>query len=204
MLQLPPAEELQGDVREILSEPEFVVVGESPLARAMGLVWGWLRDLFRFLFPSDVEVGPVEWVSRVVALLAIITVGVVVARLLRARRAGRSPRKGRSEHGAPEPEDPASWVRWARQRAEEGRYREAATGLYQAALLQLDQGGVLTYRNWKTPGDYADEVSRDDPRGKGFLDFLRLFLAVAFGADEASAGAVQKLEAQVLALGVRA
>jgi len=201
-MQVPTAGELDDAFDQILAQPEYVRVSESVLSRGLGWLMEQIRAILDWIFPDGMELAPSEWVLRLVLVAAFITAVIAALRLLRGRP--QPPKRPGTATRQPASRDPADWVRWAREKRAAGLHREAATGLYQAALLQLDSRELLIYREWKTPGDYADEVSTEDAVGQRFLEFLRDFLSVAFGAAEASSEAVADLEARVTALDVRA
>ncbi|MGD2047074.1 MAG: DUF4129 domain-containing protein [Gemmatimonadota bacterium] len=195
---IPDAETVREAFQEVLAGPDFQYAGTSPLVRAYRAVIEWLQDLFRNWFPGlgESETRILSWV--VLGLCALFVVHLLVRRFR-----GRSvpPRKDRSAAGPrSKPRDAAGWLAWARRSAQEGRLRDAATGVYQATILNLDARGALRYGEWKTPGDYAMEVSAPDVRAP-FLSFLDRFLEIAFGPTEPTAEAYEALSAGAARLG---
>lgn len=191
---IPATAEVREVFEQVLSEPEFHYVGTSPLVSAVQAVTRWIRDLLNRLFPNlgEAEIRIVSWVLLGVCVLFTIHL------LLRWFRDGKIP--GR-RHRAPDtaaltrPRDAAEWREWARSSAGAGRLRDAATGIYQATILTLDERGALRYREWKTPGDYALEVSGQEALRAPFLDFLGHFVEVAFGPVEPTREAYEALSA---------
>jgi hypothetical protein len=99
-------------------------------------------------------------------------------------------------------EDAAAWEAAARAAAAAGRFRDAAIALYLAAVLRLEERGILRYHAGKTPGDYRAEA-RLHPESRGPFDtFIRQFLPVAFGARTPDAAAFHALRTTAVDLGV--
>lgn len=97
----------------------------------------------------------------------------------------------------------AEWEDEAGRAAAEGRYREAATALYQALLLRLEAAGALRYDPAKTPGDYRRETRRD-PRASGALTaFLRGFEPAVFGGRALDGEGYERLRAAAAGAGGR-
>lgn len=195
---IPDAQEVHEVFQEVLAGPDFQYAGTSPLVRAYRGVVEWLQELFRAWFPGlgEPETRILSWV--VLGLCALFTVHFLVRRF-RGRIV--RPRRERPAGGPPsKPRDATGWLAWARSSAQDGRLRDAATGVYQATILNLDARGALRYREWKTPGDYAVEVSAPDVRAP-FLGFLDRFLEIAFGPTEPTAEAYEALSAGAARLG---
>lgn len=192
--QLPPqepppsAEEVSEVLREILADPEFATFAPSLRQQAiewlfetLSRVWSWIRRLM-----GEDGTGAVEIVVVVVALVALLIMVRVASR--------HAPRwMGQTEEGddADAPRAPATaneWLRTADRRAGQGRFRPAATALYQGFLLTLEQQGALSFHSSKTPGDYADEISRSDvgPDAGAAVGgrFLNSFQDYSFGQEE--------------------
>ena len=185
---LPSAEEVSGVLREILADPEFATFDASLRQQAiewvletLSRVWSWIRRLM-----GEDGTSAMEIVVVVVALVAL---------LIMVRVASRHAPKwmGQTEEGddADAPRAPATaheWLNTADRRAGQGRFRPAATALYQGFLLTLERQGALSFHSSKTPGDYADEISRSDAAASGGAAvggrFLDSFQDYSFGQEE--------------------
>lgn len=196
---LPSGDDVRAVFGEVLAQPDFDYVGESPLVRGVRAIFEWARDLIDRFFPtlSDTEVRVVSWI--------LLGATVAFAIYLLVRRIREGPRPGSGVPGSlgttsSRPRDAAEWMGWAGDAARAGRLREAATGLYQATILQLDERGALRYRDWKTPGDYALEVSEQDVRAP-FHDFLTRFVEVAFGPRDPTRDDYEALSTSATKLG---
>ena len=197
---MPAPSRVQEVLDQVLAQPEFQYAGTSPLVR----LWQGARDLIRRLFErwwpalGDSQVRFLSWL-----LLAVtVAFGVyLVTRWILGRRPTTRSRRGGDVPLRSEPLDSAGWGEWARAKARAGLLREAATGRYQSAILHLDSRGALRYREWKTPGDYALEMSDEEALRAPFLDFLGRFVEVAFGPHEPTPEAFESLSAGAKSLG---
>lgn len=197
---MPAPSRVQEVLDQVLAQPEFQYAGTSPLVR----LWQGARDLIRRFFErwwpalGDSQVRFLSW------LLLAVTVafgGYLVTRWILGRRPTTRSRRGGDVPPRSEPLDSAGWGEWARAKARAGLLREAATGRYQSAILHLDSRGALRYREWKTPGDYALEMSDEEALRAPFLDFLGRFVEVAFGPHEPTPEAFESLSAGAKSLG---
>jgi hypothetical protein len=184
-------DEIRRVFEDVLADPDFRRNGASPII-------GWLQTLAetieRFLSRWIPVLGDTE--ARILSWFLIGATAIAAVYFVVRRFADRgAPRKGSGlESGppAPRPRDAGEWLAWAREAAGAGHLRSAATGVYQATIFELDTRGALTYREWKTPGDYAAEMSAGEPLRAPFLDFLGRFLELAFGPSEPT---VERFEA---------
>lgn len=195
---IPATDDVREVFREVLSGPDFQYAGTSPLVNGIRAIIRWIQDLIRGWFPGLGEPGArlLSWIVLGLGVLFLVS-------LLVRRVRDRTPRRATDRRGiapSPEPRDAAGWMAWARSAARDGRLRDAATGVYQATILTLDAHGALRYREWKTPGDYALEVSPAEVRDP-FKDFLGRFLEIAFGPAEPTAEAFEALSARAKRLG---
>jgi len=199
---LPPPERVREVFEGVLAGREFQYAESSPWVRWLQAFVELLRDILRRWWPDlgDSEVRLISWLA-----LAVLTgLAVLVIHRWATGAERRSRRRSRPETEATaDPLDARGWATRARTAAAAGRYREAATGLYQATILEMDTAGRLRYREWKTPGDYALEIPAQDPARSGFLAFLADFVAVAFGPVEPDASSFAALSNRAAALGGR-
>jgi hypothetical protein len=200
MRQVPAPSEVREVFERVLAEPEFRVAGTSPIVRWLQALAEAVQDFLLRLLPTlgETQIRILSW------LLIVATVALTIHAVVR-RFGGEGTR--RPSGSAPptfaggRPRSAADWVVWARDAAGAGRLRDAATGIYQATILHLDGAGALRYREWKTPGDYAMEVSAQDALRAPFMDFLGRFLEVAFGPAEPTREAFDKLSARATRIG---
>lgn len=197
---LPSSDGIRAAFEDVLAGEEFRYAEAAPWARWFQAFVDFLRDVLGRWWPDleDSDLRMISW-----AALALFTIAVV---LLAHRWASRLERRSRrvardAEGGAEAPLDARGWASRARAAAAAGRYREAATGLYQATILDMDARGRLRYRDWKTPGDYAVEVSGEEATRAGFIAFLGDFLTIAFGPADPDASAFEALTTRAAALG---
>lgn len=184
---------------EVLSRPEFRYTGTSPLERWLSGAMEFVFDLLRRWFPalSDTQV---RWVQGLVFFVVLAGLVLLATRWARERRR-EEPRSSAAPGAEPELRDARAWRRWATSAAAEGRFREAATGLYQAVILHLDSRGAVRHRAWKTPGDYLDDVRADATLRARLRDFLEDFVEVAFGRGQPTPDAFEALNASADRLG---
>jgi len=197
---MPAPGRVQEVLDRVLAQPEFQYAGTSPLMRWIQAALDFVGRLFERWWPAlgDSQVRFLSW------LLLGVTVafgGYLVTRWILGRRPTTRSRRGGDVSLRSEPLDSAGWGEWARDKARAGRLREAATGRYQSAILHLDSRGVLRYREWKTPGDYALEMSDEEALRAPFLDFLGRFVEAAFGPHEPTPEAFESLSAGAKSLG---
>ncbi len=197
---MPAPSRVQEVLDQVLAQPEFQYAGASPLVRLWQGAWDLIRRFVERWLPTlgDSQIRFMSW------LLLIVTVsfsGYLVTRWILGRRPTVRSRRGGEVSLPSEPLDSAGWGEWARAKARAGLLREAATGRYQSAILHLDSRGALRYREWKTPGDYALEMSDEEALRAPFLDFLGRFVEVAFGPHEPTPVAFESLSAGAKSLG---
>lgn len=137
-------------LRAILERPQFAARGESPslLARVLR----WLADLL----PDDLlglPVGVASTVGLVVIVTGLLVIAILVSYwlqgLLRSFVASAEARR-RQGDGTAEPLTATAARQQASELAQAGSYRQAMRQLYLAALLRLDEVGVLRYDRSQT------------------------------------------------------
>ena len=196
---LPSPSRVRAVFDEVLAGEDFQYVESSPWARWLQAFVDFLREILSRWWPDlgESDLRLISWAA--LALLAGMAVLLIHRWASRAERRIRRPPQATGSSS--DPLDARGWASRARAAAAAGRYREAATGLYQATILQLDTAGRLRYRDWKTPGDYALEISGEDAVRSGFHAFLADFVTVAFGPVEPDASAFASLSARATMLG---
>jgi len=197
--QLPEAGEVSRTLREILAGPEFVSFEEPGRWQFLTWIleqflqfWRWLRRL-----TGDGVEGFAEILVIIVPLAVLVVVAIVLSR--HGRRL--LPEHADDDTGlSPEqaPLKAGEWLTLASERAIQGELRPAATALYQGFLLTLDQQGTLSFHSSKTPGDYALELARERPAGRGSMSaharFLVAFQDFSFGRDRPTVSEYAGLE----------
>lgn len=137
-------------LRAILARPQFAPRGESPslLARVLR----WLADLL----PDDLlglPVGVANAIGLVVIVAGLLVIAILVSYwlqgFLRSFVANAEARR-RQDDGTAEPLTAAAAREQASELAQAGSYRQAMRQLYLAALLRLDEVGVLRYDRSQT------------------------------------------------------
>lgn len=197
--RIPAPARIQEVFDEVLARPEFQERAVAPLVTAVQWLLDQLARFLRWILPSvgEAEVELVAWFlfAGAVGLFLILAWRFVSDRSDGSGKARTAMRPAKA------PRDAAGWVRWARAAQQEGRLRDAATGLYQAVVLHLEARGIVRYGQWKTPGDYAVEASRDPTVHPRLRSFLTAFVPVAFGPTDPSPDAVEALFAHAASLG---
>ncbi len=164
--------EIEDRLQAILDSPPFQ-------KHALDFLMGWLHSaLLAFA----------EWTRTLSAIERALLVGacllVVVAMVVRAYRSLDAPQElqdeGRSRDLPPESAgDPAELSTRARRLAEQGRFREAAKVLHQAALLGLSRRRGFPWRvelaDWEWVALLADVA--------GLAEFTRAAQRVAYGTE---------------------
>jgi hypothetical protein len=202
MQQLPSSGRVRAVFEEVLAGDEFQYAEESPWARWLRAFSDFVGDLLRRWWPDlrDSDIRLISWV----ALFFLTAASVLFIYRWASGNQRRSRPAQSADGGVGPPLDAGGWAERARAAAAAGRYREAATGLYQATILRMDAQGRLRYRDWKTPGDYALEISGQDIQRAGFIAFLGDFVEAAFGPAEPDSSAFDALVARSTTLGTRA
>ena len=182
---LPSPEQVSEVLRDIVADLEFATFDASLRQRVIGWffeklaqAWNWLQRLI-----GEDGTGVAQIVVIVVAVVALVIMVVVASRHAPRVLGGEGDD---DEEQAPAPATAREWLRVANRRAGQGAFRPAATALYQGFLLSLEQQGVLSFHNSKTPGDYAVEIARGGA-GEGAMGggrFLASFQDYSFGQEE--------------------
>lgn len=195
--QLPESEAIRSVFEAVLASPDFEPARTSLAARVVRFIWQAIDRLFGDWLPT-LEEGPLEVISLLLVVAAAVAIVAVAWNRTLGRR-GTSTRRGPAVP-AVGPRGVAEWVEWARGARGSGDLRLAATGLYQAVVLHLESRGVIRFGEWKTPGDYADEIDGRE-EAVPFEAFLALFVEVAFGPREPTGEALDRLFTRAERLG---
>lgn len=204
-MQSLPADSVDAALFRVLNRPEFAERETPALLQLISdlstafrrwigsLLLGWLPDQWHPAF---------AWL--LVVLLVALALWALVA-LVRALVGGpRAVAVAKRERAQPDAraESAEGWEAVARAAAAEGRFRDASIALYLAAVLRLEERGVLRYHPGKTPGDYRSEVRSHPDARRPFDAFVRAFLPVAFGSRTPDASAFDALVVSATQLGV--
>ncbi len=177
------------ELEEILSTEEFKAQTPQPPWWSQ-----WVERLLRRLPDGVGWAGTLlEWTLYFVAVLAIASICVFIARRFR-----RSPSfttnysiPVESEHHT----DPEAVKNQAHECFQRGEYRQAIRYLYLSLLLHLDKTGLLKYDIAKTNGEYLGEVRVSmTSKVDRFASLTRLFEQKWYGMEESSAGDFQQCE----------
>ncbi len=198
--EIPAPDRVQEVLDRVLAQPDFQYAGTSPIMRWIAEALDSVGRFFERLLPT-LEDSQIRFLSWLLLGLTVVFAGYLVTRWILGRQLAVRSRRGSEVPLPSEPLDSAGWGEWARAKARAGLLRAAATGRYQSAILHLDSRGVLRYRDWKTPGDYALEMSDEEALRAPFLDFLVRFVEVAFGPHEPTPEAFESLSAGAERLG---
>jgi hypothetical protein len=205
-MQALSADTVDAALARVLARPEFAERQSPALLRLISDLAAafrrWVASLFGFL--------PERWYPAFTWLLVAVLCGLavwavfaLVSALVTAPAQKRVPMQAAGQTRL-QSEDAAWWEAAARAASAAGRFRDAAVALYLAAVLRLDERGVLRYHPGKTPGDYRTEVRAHPASRLPFDDFIRHFLPVAFGARTPDAASFRTLAAAAVDLGVNA
>jgi hypothetical protein len=197
---IPVPSRVQEAFDQVLTQPEFQYAGTSPVVRWVAAAWNWFGRMVRRWLPNldESQIRLLSWLLLGAAVAVAVSMAV---RWIRARRKGKRSGGATAVSRPSGPLDAVGWGEWARAKARAGQLREAASGLYQAAILHLDARGAVRFREWKTPGDYALEMSDQEALRAPFLDFLGQFVEVAFGPHEPTPETFASLSAGAERLG---
>ncbi len=185
----PPAH-LRGALAEVLAAPEFR--GRQRYAGLMGLVdrfRRWVRSWWPSLGPGSGVMPVVRWFTSMVrwftwaaALAAFVLLAVLTWRLLR-RATRETAVRARPPRGL-EPIDARAWAARARTAAAAGDAREAVRCAYHAVLHRLDEDGVWTIAEARTPREYVRLLPAADRRQPAVSFVARLFEGTWYGGAE--------------------
>ena len=151
MTQLPSADEVAGAFREVLSGPEFATFGDTLGQRiVMWLLNQWTRAL-QWMRDLVGDGGP-GLLTTIVVAAALVAIAAMV--LVARRHAHRLKVSGDADDDdlAPAARGMADWLALATGRAGRGRWRSAATALYQGLLLEAGPGRRPLLSRLQDPG----------------------------------------------------
>lgn len=190
----------------VLARPEFAERSPPALLRLISELAAafraWIGSLMAAWMPEEWYPAFTWLVIGVLCALAAWALYALVMALIGAPRAQGSSAPSIARQAGVRGEDAAWWESAARAAAAGGQFRDAAIALYLAAVLRLEERGVLRYHPGKTPGDYRSEVRSHPDTRRPFETFIRQFLPVAFGARAPDAASFRALAASAAELGV--
>lgn len=204
-MQSLPGDSVTTALARVLARPEFTERDSPALLRLLSELIAafrqWLGSLLLGWLPQ-------RWYPVLTWLLVGILCALAAWALFALIRAlVGSPRQ--RQPGVPAirkvalgREHAAQWEAAARAAAADGRFRDAATALYMAAILRLEERGVVRYHPGKTPGDYRSELRTHPESRHPFDRFVRQFLPLAFGSRPPDAAGFHALSATAAELGV--
>lgn len=204
-MQALSADSVDAALARVLARPEFAERSPPALLQLISdlaaAFRAWLASLLTGWMPEQWYPAFTWLVIGVLCALAGWALYALVVALVGAPRAQGSAAHSVRQANIPG-EDAAWWEAAARAAAAGGQFRDAAVALYLAAVLRLEERGVLRYHPGKTPGDYRSEVRSHPDARRPFETFIRQFLPVAFGAHAPDAASFRALAATAAELGV--
>ncbi len=196
----PPVERIDGVLAGVLARPEFRRSATSILfERLRQKVTAWVvRMLNRFTgvpVAARTVAVTLAWVASLAALgaLALWLVSALAAR-------SRDPSLGLGS-SMPERAPAREWARRALAALREGDAREAVRCGYHAALCRLEEQGIWTVDDSRTPREYAGLLSSGDPRREPVIDLTRQFEQIWYGRRPTTAVDAERLSANLERLG---
>jgi hypothetical protein len=199
--------EVDAALSRVYASPDFAERATPALLQLVADLWNafwvWVWSLLPGVFAA--MTGPaVPWIiGGLLVAAAVWALVLLLGNRVHVRHGGARPVVRTRSAGA-SPRDAAQWELAARNAADLGHFREAAHALFLAAVLRLEERGVLRYHTGKTPGDYRREVRADPATSGHFERFVLRFLPVAFGAAEPGADHFDELRSTAAHLGVHA
>jgi hypothetical protein len=184
----------------ILARPEFQRSARSRwLEEQRARLGNWLAQLFDRLTGSGLGgralAITLAWILSIVAL--VLLVAWFVTMLTRRSRATALDLAASAPPRAPA----RDWAMRALAAARAGDLREAVRCAYHAALSKLDEQGVWTVDDARTPREYLRLLRADDPRHPAVRDLTRQFEQVWYGHRTPTTDDAQTLSAHLEHLG---
>ena len=195
-----PERPAQEALRAVLARPEFQRQSQSRwLSDVRRRVGEWLLQLLDRFGPSGVT-GRIAalvfaWIVSIGALIALAFWVVTV--LLRRSDAARL------ELGtAPPPRTPArQWAQRALDAIRAGDLREAVRCAYHTSICRLEEQGVWSVDETRTPREYLSLLHREDARYPVLVELTHRFEQVWYGYHSATMEDAQRLSAHLERLG---
>jgi hypothetical protein len=190
-------------LRAILDAPPYSRPAPTPPPRWLTDFLGWLGRIIEAILQPLGAVAPgtanvVAWAIGLIGLAALIgVIAYLIRGLTRGIVADAKPASGNPEEHltAREALDQAGSL------ARDGDYRTGVRFLYLAALLRLDERGLLNYDRALTNREYLERL-RDNPRLRtALLPIVETFDRVWYGHLPIDALAFSTYRAQVEQLG---
>jgi hypothetical protein len=186
----------------ILARPEFQWPAQQPtwLDQLRERLWAWLRRLVSALL-SGTGLGSSGsfWLGQALAAVAVLAVAGVLAYALRGlfqNFAAEARAPDEPGHG-----DEALTAEAASRRAQAlsdgGDYRAAVRYQYLAALLHLDEAGLLRYDRTLTNREYLRSVAGQPELASRFQGVVDVFDRVWYGYEALEAAAYADYSARV-------
>jgi hypothetical protein len=166
---------------EVLAAPEFQRLRkQSALARLRQRFSEWLLDVWERLGGAALgRRGTATAFAWIVAIAALIVLATAVVRLILrpARRAALAPHPGGERHPA---------RLWARKALAAADPREALRYAYTATIYGLEEEGVWSADDSRTPREYLRLLPHDHRRRRLVADLTVRFEEIWFAAREAT------------------
>jgi hypothetical protein len=180
----PPPAHLRRTLTDVLAAPEFRGRQRYAALEALGeRIRRWFRSWWPDFNQAEGTVMPMlRYATWILAAAAFVLLAVLTWRLLRgvSREAAERPRPGPGV----EPTDAGVWAARARAAAAAGDAREAVRCAYHAVLHRLDEDGVWTIADARTPREYLRLLPPADRRQPAVAFVARLFEGAWYGGTE--------------------
>ncbi|MGG1661520.1 DUF4129 domain-containing protein [Brevibacillus sp. NRS-1366] len=168
-------------LREILSQDEFKKIqgdGESLIEKAINYLIEMIAKLFEW---TEIPATASSTVSTIV--LVIAGLGLIFSIYWQAKRIVWEQKRQRSLFVQGEKiRSYMDYLRDAKQRGQEGDWREGERSLFLALLVYLQMKAWIRIEQWKTNWEYADELQMNQPAVEGlFRRHARTFDQVWYG-----------------------
>jgi hypothetical protein len=187
-------------LRRVLARPEFAPsLGER--------IENWLEELWRRIQPvantpesraaTRTASSAIQWVlAGVGGVLVALLLSYWLQGFLRSFVADAEARR-RLEAGEEMPLTASAARQQAAALAQGGNYRQAVRQLYLAALLQLEESGILRYDRSLTNREYVAQVAHVPPVQRRLRPVVDTFDAVWYGVREPDRATFDRYEQDV-------
>jgi hypothetical protein len=183
---MPPPGTVRATTQELLADPQF----RPDMTFAQ-----WLEAQLEGLRAPEIE--SLGWGGQLVlwavGIWCVLTLLAILGHFVWTFWSLKS-RKPKSASGRPQHElQRVNPEVFAQELVAQGKHLEAAGALMQAALLCLEEAGLLRRDEAKTNGEYLKELSRGRPVRASFARFVQRFDALAYSGNACGPGDVSEL-----------
>ena len=158
---LPAPEVRKQQLRAILSRREFAPARQSLSERIMAWILRGIQRILQWIFGGigGLE-GSGQWLAVVLAIAVVVLFLWFLAGVLARLGGGRfAARPGSEEKASPGPDTPKAALDEAAKLASAGDFRPALRLVYIAALLELDERGLIRFDRTGTNWEYLSAIA---------------------------------------------